>query len=223
MADVLETMLIGLRDALERGDRRRIAETKRLDDGLDRLNTSIKEYLTGLDPEAMTEADHLRATDIFAFATNLEHAGDVVERNLLGLAVKKAKRGVAFSPEVQAQLLAVIDRLIADLRAAASLFTTGDVRIARMLVAEKEAFRDIEARAAATHFERLRAGELSTAGASSMHLDLLRDLKRVGSHVVTAAAYQVLEVRGELLPSRLRQPDEIGSEANPSEGDEQLS
>ena len=61
LADVLEVMLTGLRDALERGDRRRIAETKRLDDVLDRLNAAIKGYLTGLDPEAMTDADHRRA------------------------------------------------------------------------------------------------------------------------------------------------------------------
>ena len=37
-----------------------IAETKRLDDVLDRLNTAIKAYLTALDPEALTEADHRR-------------------------------------------------------------------------------------------------------------------------------------------------------------------
>jgi phosphate:Na+ symporter len=204
---VLETMLAGLRDALERGDRRGIAETKRLDDVLDRLNTAIKAYLTGLDPETMTEADHRRVTEILTFATNLEHAGDVVERNLLGLATKKAKRGLAFPAPVQAELLALIDRLIADLRAAASLFVTGDKRAARLLAAEKEAFRDMEAQATAAHFERLRAGRLDTSETSSLHLDLIRDFKRVGAHLVAAAAYPVLEGKGELLPSRLRQAD----------------
>jgi phosphate:Na+ symporter len=33
---------------------------------------------------------------------------------------------------------------------------------------------------------------------------MLRDLKRINSHI-SAAAYPVLEKRGELLPSRLRQ------------------
>jgi len=50
LADVLETMLHGARDALRKGDRKLIAETKRLDDVLDHLNTAIKTYLTSLDP-----------------------------------------------------------------------------------------------------------------------------------------------------------------------------
>jgi phosphate:Na+ symporter len=215
LADVPETMLAGLRDALDRGDKRGIAETERLDDVLDRLNTAIKAYLTALDPDTMTEADHRRVTEILTFATNLEHAGDVVERNLLGLVAKKAKLGLAFPAQVQAELLALIDRLMADLRGAASLFVTGDSRAARLLAAEKEAFRDMEAQATAAHFERLRAGRLDTSETSSLHLDLLRDLKRVSAHLVAAAAYPVLEGNGELLPSRLRQAGETWAEGNP--------
>ena len=85
------------------------------------------------------------------------------------------------------------------------MFVTEDVRAARLLAAEKEAFRDVEAQATAAHFERLRAGRIETAETSSLHLDVLRDLKRVNAHLVAAAAYPVLEGRGELLSSRLRQ------------------
>ena len=203
LADVLDAMLQGLRDAFERDDRRRVAETRRLDDVLDTLNTAIKAYLTALDPEAMTEADHRRTAEILAFATNLEHAGDVVDKDLLGLAGKRIKRGLAFSKEGQAELLGLVDRLIANARAAASLFMTEDARAARLLASEKEAFRDIEAGATAAHFARLRAGRLASAETSSLHLDALRDLKRVNAHLVAAAAYPVLKGKGELLPSRL--------------------
>lgn len=57
------------------------------------------------------------------------------------------------------------------------------------------------------HFERLRAGHTQTAETSALHLDILRDLARVNAHLVAAAAYPVLEGRGELLPSRLRQAE----------------
>jgi phosphate:Na+ symporter len=207
LADVLETMLQGVRDAFEKPDRRQISETKRLDDVLDRLNTAIKSYLTSLDPEAMSDADHRRAIEILAFATNMEQAGDIVDRNLLGVATRQLKRGLTFSKEGAAELLAMIDRLAANLRATASLFMTEDERAARLLAAEKEAFRSIEAAATASHFERLRAGRIETAETSSLHLDALRDLKRINAHLVAAAAYPVLEGKGELLPSRLRQDD----------------
>jgi phosphate:Na+ symporter len=198
-------MLLGLRDAFAKGDRRIIGETRRLDDTLDKLNRAIKGYLTALDPEALGEADHRRVREILAFATNMEHAGDIIDRNLLGLASKRIKRGLAFSDAGEVELLAMIDRLVANLRATASLFMTGDDRAARLLAAEKEVFRNMDATATEAHFERLRAGRIDTAETSALHLDALRDLKSVNTHLVAAAAYPVLERSGELLPSRLRQ------------------
>ncbi len=108
-------------------------------------------------------------------------------------------------------MLEIIDRLIANARTAASLFMTSDERAARMLAAEKEAFRALETAATASHFARLRAGRVDTAETSSLHLDALRDLKRVNAHLVSAAAYPVLESKGDLLASRLRPADSDAS------------
>ena len=80
----------------------------------------------------------------------------------------------------------------------------GDDRAARLLVEEKEMFRSLEAEATAAHFEHLREGRVGSVETSALHLDALRDLKRVNAHLVAAAAYPVLEGKGELLPSRLR-------------------
>ena len=204
LADALEAMLAGMRDALANPDRRQIGETKRLDDVLDKLNSAIKAYLTGLDPEALNEADHRRLRDILTFSTNLEQAGDIVDRGLLAMATKMAKRGVVFSDSGRDELLRIVDRLIANVRAAASLFMTGDERAARRLAAEKETFRALEADATDAHFERLRSGRVNSAETSALHLDALRDLKAVNTHIVAAAAYPVLASRGELLATRIR-------------------
>ena len=160
--------------------------------------------MTSLDPEALSEADHRRLREILTFATNLEHAGDVVDKNLLGIAAKIVKRGVTFSKSGRAELLAMIDRLIVNVRTAASLFMTGDERAARLLATEKEAFRAMESAATDAHFERLRSGRVDTAETSTLHLDALRDLKSVNTHLVAAAAYPVLEGKGELLATRVR-------------------
>ncbi len=208
LADILEAMLAGLREGFIRADRRQIAETKRLDDILDRLNASIKTYIASLDTDAMSDADHRRAEEVLAFITHMEHAGDIVDRNLLSLSTKMLKRGVGFSGDGLEELLAMIERLQANLRAAASLFVTADERAARLLVIEKEVFRNLESEATRAHFGRLRAGRADTADTSSMHLDALRDLKSVNTHIVAASAYPVLESKGELLSSRLRHDDE---------------
>jgi len=203
LADVLGEMLMGARNALEKGDRKQIIETRRLDDILDHLNNAIKSYLTSLDPDELSESDQRRLNEILSFAMHLEQAGDVVERNLLPHAAKRLKRGLVFSKEGQAELIKMMDRLSVNLRTAASLFMTEDVRTARLLADEKVAFREAELQATSSHFERLRSGRLDTAQTSSIHLDILRDIKLVNSQIVAAAAYPVLERTGELLPSRL--------------------
>jgi phosphate:Na+ symporter len=209
LADVLEVMLQGLRDAIERTDRRQIGETKRMDDVLDKLNRAIKAYLTSLDPEELSDDDHRRMTAILTFITNLEQAGDIVDINLLGLVSKGLKRGIAFSPEERGELLAMVARLTSNVRTAASVLLSADQRVARQLVAEKEAFRDMEATATAAHFARLRAGRIDAVETSSLHLDALRDLKQINAHLVAAAAYPLLEQQGELRASRLRSHGEM--------------
>ena len=207
LADVLDAMLQGVHDALDKDDRSRIVETRRLDDVIDKLNAAIKTYLTSLDPEAMTDTDHHRVEQVLAFATNMEHAGDVVDRNLVSLASKRLKRGLAFSKEGQAELMAMMERLSVNLHTAASVFMTGNSRAARLLASEKEVFRDMEAAATRAHFARLREGRPETVETSTLHLDIARDLKRVNAHLVEAAAYPVLGKKGELLRTRVR-PEE---------------
>lgn len=209
MADVLESMLVGLRDALDKGDRRQIGDTKRIDDVLDRLNTAIKSYVTSLDSDGFSDADLRRAREIISFATNLEQAGDIIDRNLLNISSKLTRRGLSFSASGKDEIRQMIDRLIVNTRTAASLFMTGDERAARLLAREKEEFRAMQSASIDGHFDRLRSKRVDTAETSALHLDALRDLKIVNSHIVAAAAYPVLESRGELLPSRLRPSNEI--------------
>jgi phosphate:Na+ symporter len=200
MADALEAMLTRAGEVLASTDRRRIGEVRRLDDVLDRLNTAIKGYLTALDPEDLSEADHRRLSQVLVFATNLEAAADVVDRDVMGHLAKRLKRGAPLTEPEQAEARRLLERLGATVRAAAAVFMTEDPRAARQLMAEKEAFRDLEAVATQAHFAGLRGGR----NIASVDLDLLRELKRVNGHLVAAAAYPVLEGQGELLASRLR-------------------
>ena len=70
-------------------------------------------------------------------------------------------------------------------------------------IGEKEIFRELETRA--TEARCIRSDTRSeSVEAGRLHLDIVRDLKRVNAHL-SAAAYPVLKGRGELLTSRLRQ------------------
>lgn len=203
LADALEAMLVGARESLTRGDRKLIAETRARDDVLDSLNTAIKRYLTAFDPEELSEDDQRRLQQVLVFAMNMEQAGDVIDRNLLPHASKRLKRGLLPDADNEAELVDMMDRLIANTRTAASLFVTEDPRIARTLAEEKLAFRRAEQHATTSHFAHMRDGISGASQSSAIHLDLVRDMKLVNSHIVAAAAYPVLDRAGELLPTRL--------------------
>ena len=47
---------------------------------------------------------------------------------------------------------------------------------------------------------------------SAIHLDIIRDLKRINGHL-TSVAYPILEAAGELLETRLKQRGEAGEAA----------
>jgi phosphate:Na+ symporter len=204
MVDVFEAMLRGALNSLNRGDRKRVTETARLDNVLDRLDTAIKEYLTSIDTDALDDTDHRRLSEILAFSTNLEHAGDIVEKSLMPLAAKRIKRGVSFSEISRQEIREMMDRLIGNARAAAAVFMTEDPRAARQLLGEKEVFRELELRTTEEYFGRARTSRAETIEMSKLLVDIVRDLKRVNAHLA-AAAYPILEGRGELLPSRLKQ------------------
>ena len=141
--------------------------------------------------------------EIIAFAINLEHIGDIIDKNLMELAAKKIKNRLKFSERGRPSCRHFHRRVIENLKLALSVFMSGDVKIARQLFAEKVAIRQAERLAPENHLVRLREGLPASIETSSLHLDILRDLKRIHSHICSAA-YPVLEAAGELQPSRLK-------------------
>jgi phosphate:Na+ symporter len=206
LVDVLEDMLAGTKVAISSTDRRALSTLRQKDNILDRLNTAVKRYLTSIDPDELSEADRRRLNEILLFSTGLEHAGDVLDQNVLPHLAKRLRRGFRFSEEGQKELKALIDRLGVNLRTAAALFMSQDERVARLLADEKIVFRKAERDGTNEHFRRLQQGDIVTAETSSLHLDLLRDLKQINSHLVAATAYPILERQGELLQSRISEP-----------------
>src|SRR5271169_3248033 len=141
--------------------------------------------------------------EIIFFFINFEHVGDIIDKNLMELAAKKIKRKLAFSKEGAAELQALHHEVCNNLKLAFSVFMSGDVNIARQLITEKATLRSAEFAAAESHLARLREGRPESFESSSLHLDILRDLKRIHSHICSVA-YPVLERAGALQPSRLR-------------------
>ena len=214
MGDTVETMLRQIMTAIMTDDRKLAGEVSRMDNIVDRLTEAIKLYIARLTRGSLDEGEGRRAMEIASFAINLEHIGDIIDKNLCELALKKIKRRYQFSPEGAAELTAFHKRICESLQAAFGVFMTGEVEAARRLIREKAELRGIELAAGDRHFERLREGRPESIETSSLHLDILRDLRRIHSHICSVA-YPVLEAAGE-LPARETVAAEIATEARTS-------
>lgn len=197
MGDTVETMLRQVMVALMTNNRGLVSEVSRMDNIVDHLDEAIKLYVTRLTRGSLDDREGRRAMEIISFAINLEHAGDIIDKNLCEVAAKKIKRKLQFSNDGAVELEAFHKRVLDSLRMAFAVFMSGNVYEARKLLSEKAALRAAELAAAERHLERLREGRPETLETTSLHLDVLRDLKRIHSHICSVA-YAALEAAGEL-------------------------
>jgi phosphate:Na+ symporter len=197
MGDTVETMLKQVMIALMTNNRGLVSEVSRMDNIVDHLDEAIKLYVTKLTRGSLDEREGRRAMEIISFAINLEHVGDIIDKNLCEVAAKKIKRKLQFSNDGALELEAFHKRVLDSLRMAFAVFMSGNVNEARKLISEKAALRNAELAAAERHLDRLREGRPETLETTSLHLDVLRDLKRIHSHICSVA-YPVLEAAGEM-------------------------
>ena len=204
-ADVVESMLLGVLEVIRKNDLKLAEDLRKMDDSVDALYSSIKYYLTKISREALAEEESRRWTDIISFTINMEQIGDIIERVLIDIEDKKIKPGRNFSEAGMAEICELHARLIDNLRLSMSVFLNGSVRDAQKLLEEKARFRDLERAYATTHLGRLSENTVQSIETSSLHIDLISDLKRINSHICSIA-YPILDSAGALAPNRLRQP-----------------
>jgi phosphate:Na+ symporter len=197
MGDLVEVMLRKVMAAIMTNDRSLVDQVSRMDNSVDNLDEAIKLYVTKLTRGSLDENEGRRAMEIISFTINLEHIGDIIDKNLSELATKKIKRRFQFSPEGAEELAAFHKRTMDSLRIAFGVFMSGDLNEARKLLVEKTALRNAELAATERHLDRLREGRPESIETTSLHLDVLRDLRRIHSHVCSVA-YSVLDAAGEL-------------------------
>lgn len=196
MGDLVEVMLRKVMAAMMTGDRALVDQVSKMDNLVDGLDEAIKLYVTKLMRGSLDESEGRRAMEIISFAINLEHIGDIIDKSLSELATKKIKRRLQFSAEGADELAAFHKRTMDSLRIAFGVFMSSDANEARKLLVEKTALRNTELAAVERHLDRLREGRPETIETTSLHLDVLRDLRRIHSHICSVA-YPVLDAAGQ--------------------------
>lgn len=202
MADVAETMLRHSQAAFESDDAGKVAEVSQADDVLDSLYNQIQLYVGAIRHDELGEADERCLAGLLSLAINIEHVGDIIEKNLMQMAGKRIRDQRRLEPAALARIGAMHEKLLNHLRLAVTVFISQDEEIARRIVREKETFRELEREAIDRHLAEMRTGRAEAVITSALQLDITRDLKRIDAHLA-ATVHGLLEQRGELHGSRL--------------------
>jgi phosphate:Na+ symporter len=192
MGDLVENML-GSMLAVLRGTQTAVTqEVRRLNDDVEALYSGIKLYLAQMPREELGEQDNRRWAEIIELTINLELAAGLIERMLRKIQQQKTSQRRSFSDTGLEELAGLQIQLQSNLRLGLSVFLSGDPESARQLLREKRRFRAQERRLAHAHVNRLQHKVVQSIETSSLHLELIADMKRLNS-LFCSSAYAVLE------------------------------
>lgn len=166
-----------------------------LDDKVDTLDEALRRYLTRLGRQELGQAQSAKAASLLYMVHHLETIGDLLSKNLMGLADKVLRDDLHFSEEGTREWSAYYLDVIAMLEKALAAFATNDQAMAREVVAMKA---DMARRARNLHFEhldRFGKGIPEAEQTSSIHIHLISDLRRIVSNAASIGAAVVNEYR----------------------------
>lgn len=213
MTELLDRMVGTCLQTLKGGPVEDLKGLRLLDGRINAYQAAIQGYIARLMELGLDASDNRRAMEIMLYVSNLEHAGDVVHLNLNDRIRTKIKEQVEFSARQTEVLTELGDLVRTSLRIAAGVLSSGDVAGARRLIAQKAAFRARENRMIEEHFSDYSQLTARSARGSALFIDIIRDLHRLNSHIVSAA-YPIVDREGLLRETRLRDTASVAEQSS---------
>jgi len=191
-SDIVREMLVDAVNVFQSDDQVRIADIKTKDNYIDTLDRQIRLYLTRLSTSTLTESQSRRSVVVLEVSRNLEIIGDIIDRNIMHLAVKRIDSGTTFSQQGMNEIVAFHGRILENFDSAISAFTGNDRELAECVLKNKEAIGDMGRELVQAHLDRLRKGFRESIETSHIHLDLIGHLGRINS-LITHIIYPIAE------------------------------
>ena len=203
MAGIVEMMAHPVMELFDTGDKERMDRIRELDKQVNKAHNDIKLYIAEINRGKLSSEDATRGVELTGLAINLERAGDIIAKNLVGLISEKHKRRLQFSVDGWRELTDMHARVMSNMQMALNVVLSEDVDSARQLVVEKDRMRKLERESYGRHLDRLRSGAVESIESSDLHLETVRSLREINS-LMAAVAYPILSRHGQLRETRLK-------------------
>lgn len=193
MGDVVLSMLKDVIDLFNNDDPEMVVSIRERDNKVDILQSEIKAFLVRLGDD---EGLNSQLVHNISFVCDLESAADVIEKNILDAAVKANNLKLNFSDEGWEEITE-LHSMVYDLGLKVmTCFQLEDYVLANEIINLKREIRRVENDFRSSHYERLNKGLRKSESTSSIHLDLLSDLRRV-SGLMTNQIYEILRMHDQ--------------------------
>jgi phosphate:Na+ symporter len=187
MAGVVRGMLADIMPAFISNDTKAANDILQQDNMVDYLQRQTAEYLTRLAGGNLSLQQSEHAVQLLHVSTELEHIGDVIEKNMVALLIKKAEGNITFSEEGREELVEYHRRVLESYDHAIQAFDNEDIPLAHAVTTAKPELVQLEQVYRRTHYDRLSRELQASIESSQIHLDLIDYLRRVNSYAESIA------------------------------------
>jgi len=191
-SDIVREMLIDSVRVFESDDQSTVTAIKNKDNLIDLLDRHIRLYITRLSASHLSESQTRRSMVVLEISRDLESIGDIIDRNIMPLAMKRINKGLTFSQEGMHEIISFHKKIIENFDTAISAFASNDRDLADRVLRNKEELGTMERELVQAHLDRLRKGFQESIDTSHIHLDLLGNLARINS-LITHVIYPIAE------------------------------
>ena len=158
-----------------------------MDKQVDEMNADIKDYLTRLDEEVMSEEQAKQNVALFYIISDLEAIGDVITKRFTNLAHRRLRDQIYFSEEGWEDLLSYHERILGAFQEILAALATQNKSLSAVLLARKEDLNRFKRELHMKHIRQLRAGIPNSTASSAIYLDLLDAMSTILSHISNIA------------------------------------
>jgi phosphate:Na+ symporter len=201
-ADVVESMLIACKKWLKPTMPSSPRKCAHLEGTVDDLYSAIKYYMTKISRAELTSAKVSAGRKSSASPSIWSRSATSSSACCWIWKTRRSRRPPVLGRRQAGILHELTQHLLDNLRLAMKGLLNGNVREAQNC-SRKSALSRSEPAYSATHLERLSQHTVSSIETSSLHIDMISDLKRINS-LLCSVAYPILEQAGALAPSRLK-------------------
>ncbi len=154
---------------------------------VDFLDEEVSGYLYELSRESLTVAQVSEIYALVYITRDLEAIGDIIDKTLVPLAVKKLSLALDFSAEGKEELSAYHLKAIKQLSRSMAAVKSLDREQAQKILRKGAKYYGLGDEFKRTHFDRVRKAVSESMATDEVHVELLLQLEKINSHTASIA------------------------------------